>query len=329
MKFHRNLLISLICVLALSFVFGGCRESAEEAKVKPADNASVATKASLDENVLVTVDNKKVTVSEYIENYRKVTMKPFSKPGSQKTEQEKVQDYVDDILLYKEANILNLEEDPEIKKALENTRKSLMVRALMNKIKKKAPEITDEAISAHYEEHKDQFMTQEKIRASQIALKTKEEAEEILKQLKKGADFAELAKEKSITLDNAKGGDMGFFARGQVPPAFKDFQEAAFALKNPGDLSDIVQTRYGYHVIKLTARKPARLRELNEASEEIRAYLTRDAHRGSIDAYLESLRDKVDIEVNEKALVKLQEEADKKSAREKRPRPLPPPSRRK
>ncbi len=87
-----------------------------------------------------------------------------------------------------------------------------------------------------------------KIRASHILVDKHPKALEILEDLKKGADFGKLAKEYSKCPSRKNGGDLGFFGKGQM---VKEFEEAAFALK-PGEISDIVKTQFGYHLIKRT-----------------------------------------------------------------------------
>lgn len=87
------------------------------------------------------------------------------------------------------------------------------------------------------------------IRASHILVKTKEEAENLLNEIKNGKDFAEIAQAVSLCPSGHDGGDLGFFGRGMM---VKPFEDAAFALKDMGDVSEPVETQFGWHLIKLT-----------------------------------------------------------------------------
>jgi len=91
-------------------------------------------------------------------------------------------------------------------------------------------------------------MKMAKVKVSHILVEKKSEAEKILKQLKEGADFAELARKHSTCPSKKNGGNLGFFTRGRM---VKEFEKAAFDLKK-GELSDIVKTEFGYHIIKRT-----------------------------------------------------------------------------
>src|SRR5437867_949279 len=120
----------------------------------------------------------------------------------------------------------------------------------------------------------EQYTTPEQVRASHILLKTegktdadvKAKAEAILKQAKAGADFAELAKKNSEDEQNAKnGGDLDYFGRGRMVP---EFDQAVFAMQ-PGQISDLVKTQYGYHIIKLVDKKSAATRPLAEVRQQL------------------------------------------------------------
>ncbi|HKY21585.1 MAG TPA: peptidylprolyl isomerase [Vicinamibacterales bacterium] len=134
-----------------------------------------------------------------------------------------------------------------------------------------------------YNERLGSYTTPEQIRASHILLTTegkqdaavRTQAEQVLKAVKAGGDFAALAKKHSQDASNAQqGGDLDYFARGRMVPAF---ETAAFALK-PGETSDLVKTEFGYHIIKVTDRKPAIVRALSEPDvyKEIETQLLRE-----------------------------------------------------
>jgi peptidyl-prolyl cis-trans isomerase D len=141
---------------------------------------------------------------------------------------------------------------------------------------------TPEALlRAEYDKQKDRFRTPDRVRVRHILIMTqgkpeaekanlKKKAEDILKQVKGGADFAELAKKNSEDpLSAVKGGDMDWFGRGRMVP---NFENAAFALK-PGQISDLVTTEYGYHVIQSQEKEDAKLKPFDEVKGQIIAEL--------------------------------------------------------
>jgi peptidyl-prolyl cis-trans isomerase D len=129
-------------------------------------------------------------------------------------------------------------------------------------------------IEREYNNNSEQYTTPEQVRASHILLKTegkddaavKAKAEELLKQARGGADFAELAKKNSEDEASAKnGGDLDYFGRGRMVP---EFDQAVFAMQ-PGTISDLVKTQYGYHIIKLVDKKNATTRPLTEVRQQL------------------------------------------------------------
>src|SRR5215510_14061790 len=129
-------------------------------------------------------------------------------------------------------------------------------------------------IERSYNENIEQYTTPEQVRASHILLKTdgkddaavKTRAEDVLKQAKAGADFAELAKKNSEDDSSAKnGGDLDFFGRGRMVP---EFEQVAFTME-PGQVSDPVKSSFGYHVIKLVDKKPGTTKPIQEVRQQI------------------------------------------------------------
>ncbi|MDQ6959389.1 MAG: SurA N-terminal domain-containing protein [Mariprofundaceae bacterium] len=144
-------------------------------------------------------------------------------------------------------------------------------------------DIDDADINAAYEEHKDQFAVPEQRRASHIFVRVANNAnakirqqartkiEEALKQIRSGKAFSAVAKKMSDDVTAKKGGDLGYFAQGAMAPAF---DRAVFSMKK-GDVSDIVETPFGFHIIHLTGIKPARTKPLIEVRDQLRRQLAR------------------------------------------------------
>lgn len=179
----------------------------------------------------------------------------------------------------------------DLKKEIEN---NLMINYILNQEKNKVS-ISEEELSNYYNENKMTFFDPEKVRARHILVTTEEEANEILLQLKEGLiSFADLAKEKSICPSAANGGDLGFFSKGQM---VKEFEEAAFSLK-PGEISNIVKTEYGYHIIKCEEKKEAHSPTFEEVKENIEKILRTQKENELISALLTQLNEQANITIN-------------------------------
>jgi len=129
-------------------------------------------------------------------------------------------------------------------------------------------ELSEDDLNAYFTQNRANYDTEEQIQASHILVETEDEARDILEEFASGADFVSLARERSLDTGSAQaGGDLGWFGRGQM---VQPFEQAAFALE-VGEISDVVQTDFGYHVILLTERKEAVHPELDEVIEQVRS----------------------------------------------------------
>ncbi len=149
-------------------------------------------------------------------------------------------------------------------------RKDLEMQVMIRKLLEPKVAVTDEDVADFYEANKDMYAEEETVRASHILVKTKEEAETLLKELEGGADFAALAKEHTLdTMTKDVGGDLDYFPRGVMDKAF---EEAAFTLA-VGETSGAVETSYGFHIIKVTDHKEAHTPTLEEKKGDIKQQL--------------------------------------------------------
>jgi peptidyl-prolyl cis-trans isomerase C len=164
--------------------------------------------------------------------------------------------------------------------------------------------LSEEETKAYYDGHPEMFIQPESVRALHILIKVdpkggdKEKAaarkkiEEIQKKLKEGGDFEALAKEFSDDPSRDKGGDLGYFTKGRM---VKPFEEAAFALP-VGQVSPIVETTYGYHLIKVLDRKPESKTSYEDARERIQQVLRNEKVRTQLRTHIDDLKAKADVE---------------------------------
>ncbi|WP_314585198.1 peptidyl-prolyl cis-trans isomerase [Paenibacillus terrigena] len=175
---------------------------------------------------------------------------------------------------------------------IEALRKEMIPQVQLTKLLTPKVNVTDQEIKDFYEANKASMSTPEQVRASHILVKTKEEADAIEKELKGGADFAALAKEKSTdTGSKVNGGDLNFFGKGQMVP---EFEEAAFKMK-VGEVSEPIMSQFGYHIIKLTDKKEAVNPTLDDKKVEIKEQLTKQKISEMSNEYIQGLRDKAKI----------------------------------
>jgi len=179
-------------------------------------------------------------------------------------------------------------------------REGLLVRKVMDQVTTSPLSITDAELEKYYKDNPDQFKRDEEVRASHILVKVdkgasdedkqkaRKKIQDLREQILKGGDFAKLAADNSDCPSGKRaGGDLDFFGKGVMDPAF---EKAAFALKK-GDLSDIVETQFGFHIIKLTDRHEAGTVSLEEVKEDLRKSLEQKSKEDKFSEWLKKQRD--------------------------------------
>lgn len=212
-------------------------------------------------------------------------------------------------LLYQEALKKGLDKDSEYQKKVEDFKKLTLIGQLLEKEIQSKAKVTEPDAKAYYEKHKAELASVSQIKASHILVKTEAEAKKISETLKKGANFAELAKKYSIDPGSAKnGGDLGYFSPGQMVP---EFEQAAAKLK-PGEISEPVKTKFGYHIIKVTDKKMGKPVDFEKVKNAIMQRLSAEKQKEVFDSYVEDLKKSYKVEINKEALSKLAAGAEKK-----------------
>jgi len=187
----------------------------------------------------------------------------------------------------------------------EDLKRRISVRHWAQETFADAVAVSDEEVHEFYMANQDKFIQPEQINARHVLIKVAPDADEsevaaarqaieqILAEAKAGADFAALAKEHSQGPSAPRGGDLGFFSRGQM---VKPFEDAAFALQ-PGEISDVVRTRFGFHIIKLEARHEQQVVAEAKAAASVREHLASNKLSDAVAQSLQKLKEAGSIEI--------------------------------
>lgn len=166
--------------------------------------------------------------------------------------------------------------------------------------------VEDKEVWAYYDKNRSSFREPEQVKASQILIKTdptwdeakksaaRKKIDDIRAKLKAGQDFASLARTYSEDASSSKGGDLGYIRTGQV---LKPFEEALFSLK-PGEVSDVVVTNVGFHLIKAADRKPETTVPFEKLKDQLRASLKQEKGQQEANAYVAKVREKAKVEIS-------------------------------
>ncbi len=170
-------------------------------------------------------------------------------------------------LVLQQAKKDGVDKSKEVEDKLVDIRKRIVVDTYLKKKIEADAKVSDDEMKKFYEQNLDKFKGGEQVRASHILVKSEEEAKAVQAQLKGGAKFEDVAKAKSVDSSAAKGGDLGWFAKGSMVPVF---EQTAFSLKD-GETSGIVKSEFGYHIIKVTGKRAAGTRSFDEVKDQIKA----------------------------------------------------------
>jgi len=187
----------------------------------------------------------------------------------------------------------------------EYTRRDLLISRFIETEFASKTSVSEAESRSFYDKNLDKFKRDESVKASHILIgvdakataddkkKAREKAETLHKELVSGADFAVLAKGNSTCPSSQQGGDLGFFGKGQMVPSF---EKAAFALK-PGEISPVIETQFGYHIIKVAEKKPAEATDFKDVKIQIDEYLKGQKVNEAIQKYLADARKTAKIEI--------------------------------
>ena len=293
MRKYFGIIVSLLLVMVMVFIHG-----------------NVSAK---DDDVVAKIGDRKITLSEFNKmlGYLDSEKQKLIEKNPQLKE-NLLQQYIQGIVISKLAKKKGFDKNLELKEQLEMIKDNYIAIEYLKKEVANKVEVSEEDIKAYYESHKDEFKTPEMVRSRHILIKTdpsasdndkknaKEKAEDILKKIKSGEDFAKLASDISDdTGSKPKGGELGFFPKGRMVQSFED---AAFSLK-PGEVSGIVETQFGYHIIKVEEKKEPGMEPFDTAKEKIKQKLLQERTKTKVTEFIEKAMKEANIEVHTEILM--------------------------
>ncbi|MFD1703848.1 peptidylprolyl isomerase [Methylopila henanensis] len=247
------------------------------AQTPPAPAAPAAEAPTPDpKTVLATVDGAEITAGEV--ELAKEDLQQSLASMTEPQRRDYALNYLIDLkIAARAAEKDKLGDTTEFKQRIAYLHDRALMEELLQKTSKAA--VTDEAMRKLYDETAKNLKPEQEVRASHILVKTEDEAKKVEERLGKGEDFAEIATEVSTDPGSAKqGGDLGFFGKGQMVPAF---DEAVFKLE-PNKVSDPVKTQFGFHIIKVTEKRERPIPPFEQVKPQIEQYVVRTAQQDLI-----------------------------------------------
>jgi len=240
-----------------------------------------ASPASAEDDPVVAVVNGQKILKSHLMEAQQLLPRQYQQVPLEQIYPALVDSIIDTKLAAADARAKKLDKDADFRARMDRIEDQLLQRIVLENEMSQA--ISEDALKKRYDKMVAGLSDKEEVHARHILLKTEDDAKSVIQELGKGADFAELAKKKSTGPSGPNGGDLGFFGKGQMVPAF---EQAAFKLKK-GEVSETpVKTQFGFHVIKVEARRKAEVPKYDDVQEQLRGEISQE--RGS--AYIEKLR---------------------------------------
>lgn len=250
--------------------------------------------ADLKTSVIAQVGDDKITEADIEEILSHIPVQYRAKYSSAQGRREIVEGLVGIKTLAWEARKRGIDKQDAVRMKIGYITDQVLAKEIENEMKKTAM-VTDADIEKYYNEHRDKYVNPERIKASHILLDDEDRAKAVLKQIKSGSKFEDLARQSSKCTSAGRGGDLGWFGKGKMAP---EFEKAAFAL-NKGEVSGVVKSPFGYHIIRLDDRKETKTRTLDQVKRSIERIIQREHRQKEVDELKERIRKEAKVSVNE------------------------------
>ena len=278
-----NKLKVIAAACALLFVFAACAKKGEQAAGTKAGNSPV----------IAVVNGQDITAQDYQEEAAALSPYAVKALEDPKNKEKFLENLEDKRLIVQKAESMGLDKDPEMQAKLNRLKDTLLLGEFVKKEILEKANVTDQDVKAYFDQHKADLGA---VRISHILVASQQEAQDILQKLKAGENFASLAKKYSLDeKTKANGGDLGWVKWEQFGSA--SLKDAAFKL-NPGEVSGIVQSQFGYHIMKVTDKKPASDSDFAKLKDALKDQVAEKKKEDLFETYVKDLRSKAKITLN-------------------------------
>ncbi len=264
-------------------------------------NCGKSGKEELGRKELVRINQLSVSIEEFRQMSEKQPLEGKMRLLDEKGMRGFLENYViTREVLYQEAKKKGFDKNKEILSKVEDFRRAMIIDALIEEMLRGKSEATEEEIQRYYRENKSLFTEPLEVKIRHIVVNSEPVLKEVLTKLSKGESFEKLASTYNIDRTREDGGNLGYIRRGQLAPSFAQFEEAAFSLVKKGDLSEVIRTPYGFHIIQMEEMRGASLRPFEQVKEKIRFFLQGKKRQEAYLEYVKEAKSKANILINEK-----------------------------
>ncbi|MBM4338320.1 MAG: hypothetical protein FJ110_02130 [Deltaproteobacteria bacterium] len=258
-------------------------------------------KGELGKNELVRINKLSIPIDEFRQMSEKQPLEGKMRLLDEKGMRDFLENYViTQEALYQEAKKKGFDKSKEILAKVEDFRRAMIIDALIEEALRGKSEATEEEIQRYYKENKSLFTEPLEVKIRHIMVNSEPVLKEVLTRLSKGESFEKLASTYNIDRTREDGGHLGYIRRGQLAPSFAQFEEAAFSLMKKGDISEVVRTPYGFHIIQLEEIRGVQQRPFEQVRERIRIFLQAKKKQEAYLNYVKEVKSKSTILINEK-----------------------------
>lgn len=268
----------------------------------------------LGEKDLVRVNDVSISLEEFRQMSERQSLEGKMRLLSEKAIRDFLENYIiTREVLYQEAKKKGFDKNKEIMTKVEDFQRAMIIDALLEESLRGKSEVSEDEIQKYYKENQDRFTEPREVKIRHIFVTSESALKEVLTKLSGGERFEKLASTYNVDKSREDGGDIGYIKRGQLSPSFAPFEEAAFSLRKKGDISEVVKSPLGYHIIQLDDRRGTVLRPFDQVKEKIYFFLQTKKKQDAYLEYVKEVKSKAKIIINEK----LWAEEEKKEAKPK------------